>query len=133
MNLSMPQKCCSTFGQLSGSITPRTYARTSYIVGTHSCAPLQMVLQSSTCVSPNSLIRVTIEEQLRYEPEAETRNRKPLKRPSQIGATWELRFGINNQFRVFYRTDASTRGVYILVIGVKIGNKLLINNEESEL
>ncbi|HAJ59750.1 MAG TPA: addiction module toxin RelE [Cyanobacteria bacterium UBA8543] len=81
----------------------------------------------------HSLIRATIEEQLRYEPEAETRNRKPLQRPSQIGAKWELRFGINNQFRVFYRTDASTRGVYILVICIKIGNKLLINNEEFEL
>ena len=39
------------------------------------------------------LIRMTIEEQLRFEPEKETRNRKPLQRPVAFEATWELRFG----------------------------------------
>jgi mRNA-degrading endonuclease RelE of RelBE toxin-antitoxin system len=81
----------------------------------------------------HSIIRATIEEQLSYEPEASSRNRKPLKRASEIGATWELRFGTNNQFRVFYRTDSSIGAVYIQAIGVKVGNKLFINNEEFEL
>ncbi len=49
----------------------------------------------------HSLIRSTIEEQLTYEPEVETRNRKPLRPPSQLSATWELRLGSNNEFRVF--------------------------------
>lgn len=38
----------------------------------------------------HSLIRNGIEEQLEYEPNVETRNRKPLKIPIKIGATWEL-------------------------------------------
>ena len=34
----------------------------------------------------HSLIRATIEEQLRYEPETATRNRKQLERPIDLGA-----------------------------------------------
>lgn len=79
-----------------------------------------------------SLIRTTIEEQLNYEPEVETRNRKPLLEPSELGATWELRFGPNNRFRVFYETNHDTWEVYILAIGVKAGNQLFIGTEEIE-
>lgn len=70
----------------------------------------------------HSLIQRTIEEQLSYEPEVETRNRKPLLRPIELGATWEIRFGPNNRFRVLYETDMVSREVYILAIGVKAGN-----------
>ena len=79
------------------------------------------------------LIRNTIEEQLSYEPETETRNRKPLIRPTKLGANWELRFGPDNRFRVFYQTDQSIRKVAILAIGVKKGNRLFIGREEFEL
>ncbi|MBD2776057.1 type II toxin-antitoxin system RelE family toxin [Iningainema tapete] len=81
----------------------------------------------------HSQIRSIIEEQLSYEPEVETRNRKPLLRPSELGFTWELRFGSNNRFRVFYRTELSEKQVYILAIGVKDGNTLFIGGEEFEL
>ena len=81
----------------------------------------------------HSLIRRTIEEQLRYEPEVETRNRKPLLRPSAFGTAWEIRFGPNNRFRVFYRTDPATHKVHILAIGIKVGNRLFIGGEEFEL
>jgi len=77
-----------------------------------------------------SLIRRTIKEQLSYEPEVETRNRKPLERPSVFGLAWELRFGPNNRFRVFYRVDAINYQVRIFAIGVKIGNRLFIGGEE---
>jgi mRNA-degrading endonuclease RelE of RelBE toxin-antitoxin system len=80
-----------------------------------------------------SLIRRTIEKQLSYEPETETRNRKPLRRPSVFGTAWELRFGADNRFRVFYRTDQPSREVHILAVGIKIGNRLLIGKEEFEL
>jgi hypothetical protein len=53
----------------------------------------------------HSLIRRTVEEQLSHEPDRETRNRKPLKLPTRFGATWELRFGPANRFRVLYRID----------------------------
>jgi mRNA-degrading endonuclease RelE of RelBE toxin-antitoxin system len=79
-----------------------------------------------------SLIHRTIEEQLTYEPEIETRNRKPLVKPSDLGATWELRFGQNNRFRVFYETNYEQKEVYILGIGVKVGNQLFIGTEEAE-
>ena len=78
-------------------------------------------------------IRVTIEQQLRYEPAKENRNRKPLKRPVNFGATWEIRFGRGNRFRVFYQVDPVSRQVIILAIGEKRGNRLRIGGEEIEL
>src|SRR6202521_2983934 len=67
----------------------------------------------------HSLIRTTIEEQLRFEPETATRNRKQLERPIDLGARWELRLGPGNRFRVFYRVDVEHRQVRILAIAVK--------------
>jgi mRNA-degrading endonuclease RelE of RelBE toxin-antitoxin system len=81
----------------------------------------------------HSLIRRAIEEQLSYEPAVETSNRKPLKRPAALGATWEIRFGPNNRFRVFYETDQTSRRVHVLAIGVKVGSQLFIGGEEFEL
>ena len=68
-----------------------------------------------------------------YEPEVETRNRKPLTKPTQLGATWELRLGSKNEFRVFYRTESEDREVYILAIGIKEGNILSVCGEQLEL
>jgi len=53
----------------------------------------------------HSLIRTKIEEQLQFQPGLETRNRKPLSVPIFPGAEWEIRFGPNNRFRVFYRIE----------------------------
>jgi mRNA-degrading endonuclease RelE of RelBE toxin-antitoxin system len=78
-----------------------------------------------------SLIRKTISEQLERNPEEETRNRKPLLRPIDLDATWELRFGPGNRFRVFYMIDNSTREVWILGIGVKTGEKLIFGEKEE--
>jgi len=80
-----------------------------------------------------SLIRRAIEEQLRFEPLRETRNRKPLKRPAWFGATWELRFGPNNRFRVFYKVNVEKREVLVLAVGKKVGNQLIIGGEEIEI
>lgn len=41
----------------------------------------------------HTLIRTAIEEQLLFEPETETRNRKPLQQPAPFAATWEPWFG----------------------------------------
>jgi len=81
----------------------------------------------------HSLIRTVIEEQLVFEPENETRNRKPLRQPAPFEATWELRFGPANRFRVLYGVDHERREVQIQAIGVKMGNRLLIAGEEVEL
>jgi hypothetical protein len=81
----------------------------------------------------HSLIRATIEEQLRFGPGTTTRNRKPLERPIAIGARWELRFGPDNRFRVFYRVDPEERQVRILAIAVKDGNRVFIAGREVEL
>jgi mRNA-degrading endonuclease RelE of RelBE toxin-antitoxin system len=80
-----------------------------------------------------SLIRTTIEARLSHEPDAPTRNRKPLKRPVFFEATWELRFGAGNRFRVFYDVDQTQRVVAVLAIGIKRGNRLLIGGEEIRL
>lgn len=78
----------------------------------------------------HGLIRRTIEEQLWYEPDVETTNRKPLRRGPVFDAEWETRFGPDNRFRVFYEVDRARRSVSILAIGVKEGNRLLIGGNE---
>jgi mRNA-degrading endonuclease RelE of RelBE toxin-antitoxin system len=78
------------------------------------------------------LIRREIEVHLQFEPEVETRNRKPLKRAVAFEAEWELRFGPNNRFRVFYEVDRDAGAVYILAIGVKVRDRLTIAGEEVE-
>lgn len=80
-----------------------------------------------------SLIRQKIEEQLFHEPDSETENRKMLIVPNALEATWEIRFGPNNRFRVFYAIDRAAYEVLILAIGVKAGNRLWIGQEEIEL
>jgi mRNA-degrading endonuclease RelE of RelBE toxin-antitoxin system len=80
-----------------------------------------------------SFIRESLENQLQFEPDVETRNRKPLKRPVVFGAKWEIRFGADNRFRVFYRIEYDRQQVVILAIGEKIGNRLCIGGEEIEL
>jgi mRNA-degrading endonuclease RelE of RelBE toxin-antitoxin system len=81
----------------------------------------------------HSLIRVAIEEQLQLEPAKETRNRKPLRQPAPFEATWEVRFGPDNRFRVLYGIDEEAREVQIQAIGVKEGNRLLVAGKEVEL
>lgn len=81
----------------------------------------------------HGLVQRTIDEQLIFAPERETRNRKPLERPTEFGATWELRFGANDRFRVFYEVDSTRRVVRILAIGLKDGNRLFIGGKEIQI
>jgi mRNA-degrading endonuclease RelE of RelBE toxin-antitoxin system len=81
----------------------------------------------------HSLIRSTIETQLQFEPNIETQNRKPLKKSVELGADWEIRFGPDNRFRVFYSVEQENRQVFILAIGMKRGNRLIIGREEVDL
>jgi mRNA-degrading endonuclease RelE of RelBE toxin-antitoxin system len=78
------------------------------------------------------LIRREIEAQLQFEPEMEARNRKTLKRAVAFEAEWEIRFGPNNSFRVFYEVDREAGVVYVLAIGVKVRDRLYIGREEVE-
>lgn len=80
-----------------------------------------------------SLIRTSIEDELQVEPDVETINRKPLKRPVTFEAEWELRFGPDNKFRVFYEINIESHEVHILAIGVKEGNRLFIGGNEVKL
>ncbi len=75
-------------------------------------------------------IRKTIKEQLSQTPDQITRNRKPLDPPLPFGATWELRFGPKNRFRVFYEIGSESLAVLVLAIGLKEGNRLFIGKEE---
>src|SRR5229473_4526204 len=77
----------------------------------------------------HGLLRRTIKEQLTHTPTDETRNRKPLDQPAPFEASWELRFGPENRFRVFYDVDSASQGVQVLAIGVKDRNRLLIGGE----
>lgn len=80
-----------------------------------------------------ALIRDTIKEQLSFEPLRRTKNRKPLTRPAVPGGDWELRFGPDNRFRVFYRVDLPRREAQVLAIGVKEGSSLFIGGLEVKL
>ncbi len=80
----------------------------------------------------HGLLRRTIKEQLTVTPTDETRNRKPLEPPAPFDASWELRCGPNNRFRVLYDVDSATLAVWILAIGIKDRNRLLIGEEEYE-
>jgi mRNA-degrading endonuclease RelE of RelBE toxin-antitoxin system len=77
-----------------------------------------------------SAIQTGIETHLLHEPDVETRNRKPLKRPISFGADWELRLGPDNRFRVFYQVKAESREVRVLAVGVKERNRLYFGREE---
>lgn len=81
----------------------------------------------------HSPIRQTIETQLTYEPEVETKNRKPVIQPFLYEATWEIRFGPKNCLRVFYEVDRDALVVSVLAIGEKQGNQLMISGEEIAL
>jgi mRNA-degrading endonuclease RelE of RelBE toxin-antitoxin system len=80
----------------------------------------------------HGLLRQTINEQLTHTPSEETRNRKPLEQPAPFASSWELRFGPNNRFRVFYNIDLAAQQVVILAIGAKERNRLKIGTEEYE-
>lgn len=74
-----------------------------------------------------------IEQQLSHEATTRTRNRKPLRIPNSLNATWELRCSASNRYCVFYDVDVDDRFVVVLAVGRKLGNRLMIGNEEFEL
>ena len=80
----------------------------------------------------HGLIRRTIEERLRHQAEVETRNRKKLREPAAFSATWEIRFGPDNRFRVLYRVEPNQTAV-VLAIGTKQGNRLTVGAQEISL
>ena len=84
-------------------------------------------------VKYHALIRAEIEGQLQFEPGIETRNRKPLRQPAPFEATWELRCGPGNRFRVLYGIDVEHHEVQIQAVEVKEGKRLLIAGKEIEL
>jgi hypothetical protein len=51
---------------------------------------------------------------------------------SIFGATWELRFGPGNCFRVFCEVDHAERMVWNLAIAVKKRDRLMIGGQEFE-
>jgi hypothetical protein len=81
----------------------------------------------------HGLLRRTIKEQLTHTPAEETRNRKPLDQPAPLVASWELRCGPDNRFRISYDVDPESRAVRVLAVGVKDRSRLLIGGEEYEL
>ena len=79
------------------------------------------------------LIQKTLDEQLGYERDRRTRNRKPVEQPAPFAATWELRFRPGNRIRVFYDVDREEHTVWILAIGIKERERLFISGEEFKL
>ena len=75
-------------------------------------------------------IKRTLLEQLTTEADKETRNRKRLERPGPFEATWELRCGVDNEFRVFYDVDAENLVVRVHAVGLKLREKLFFGGKE---
>lgn len=69
-----------------------------------------------------------IEQHLGHEPAIETRRRKKL-RPNEM-ASWELRVG---DVRVLYDINEDANLVLVIAIGVKEGDRLMIDGEEVDL
>ena len=63
---------------------------------------------------------------------ARAKNRKPLLRETAIGATWEVRCGPGNRFRLFYEIHRDRRLVVVLAIARKVGNRLFVGREKFE-
>ena len=76
----------------------------------------------------HSRIRREIERRLCWDADEESRNRKPLVRPSGLEGTWEWRFGPLNRFRVFYELRPG-RVVRVLAVGEKWRNQLRVGGE----
>ena len=71
----------------------------------------------------------TVEKQLRFQPDIETRNRKPM-RPNPL-APWELRIG---KLRIYYDFESSPKKVvYIRAIGIKDRESVRIGREVIKL
>jgi len=67
--------------------------------------------------------------QLTYQPEVETRNRKPM-RPNFL-APWELRLG---DLRVYYDVSRENEPVVVAIaVGVKLRNRVRIGVDVIEL
>lgn len=81
----------------------------------------------------HALLHQVIHEQLSHQPATATRNRKLLKQPAPFGATWELRCGPQNRYRVFYEVKSAECIVRILAVGIKDRNRLFIDGEELKL
>lgn len=69
-----------------------------------------------------------IEQHLRYEPTAETRNRKRIQ--TNAYAEWELRIG---DVRVLYNVDAQVRIVEIQRIGEKRRNAFFFRGRRTDV
>jgi len=70
-------------------------------------------------------ICTAIEDQLRHQPNVETRNRKRL-RPGHL-SEWELRVG---KFMVFYDVNAEESKVIVVRVGYKERSKLFFRGQE---
>src|SRR5262245_54069827 len=71
-----------------------------------------------------SEIQKAMQEQLVVTPNEVTRNRKPLQHPGPFEATWELRCGTDNRFRIFFDIDDVESIVHVQAIGLKVREKL---------
>ena len=80
----------------------------------------------------HSLIRKAVGEQLVSEPDTPTRHRKPLLRETAIDATWEVRCGPGNRFRIFYDVHRDQRLVVVLAIARRVRNLLFVGKESFE-
>jgi len=70
-----------------------------------------------------------VDKQLQFQPDIETRNRKPM-RPNPL-APWELRIGT---LRVYYDfEDSPERIVFVRAIGIKKRNSVRIGKEVIRL
>ena len=80
----------------------------------------------------HSLIEKTLEEQLGWSPDVETKNRKILEQPAPFRAKWQLRFGVRNEFRAFYRIDEKEHVVMILALDTKLVTACLLAERRSK-
>jgi mRNA-degrading endonuclease RelE of RelBE toxin-antitoxin system len=70
----------------------------------------------------------SIDQQLQHQPTVETRRRKKL-RPNTV-AGWQLSVG---DIRVLYDVIENQQRVLVIIVGRKMGNRLIVDGEEIRL
>lgn len=80
-------------------------------------------------VRQRAIVQDEVQRHLAYQPNVETRNRKPMR--TNPLAPWELRVG---EFRIYYEAKGKPEGiVQVLAIGIKLRDKIHIGKEIIKL
>jgi mRNA-degrading endonuclease RelE of RelBE toxin-antitoxin system len=123
----MKRSCTGTDVCVIENVVMKNHAPVHHIYSTQMRSQLEALERRALL-----LVSRAIERRLSYEPHIAVRNRKPLRTPI-MDATWQLRFGPGNAYRVFYNIDAEKRVVFLQTLGIKERTRLFVDGKRIYL